>query len=108
MRLDRFTKRSQEALQAARQAAESLQHATLEPEHLLLALLEQPDGLVPALLRRMEVQPEPLSARVRGALDARPKQVGGGGEVSISPTLRNVLTGAFEEMARLKDEYVST
>jgi ATP-dependent Clp protease ATP-binding subunit ClpB len=107
MRLDRFTERSQEALQAAQQAAESLQHATVEPEHLLLALLEQPDGLVPALLRRMEVQPETLSARVRATLEARPKQVGGG-EVNIGPALRPVLMAAFEEMSRLKDEYVST
>ena len=59
MRLDRFTERSQEALQAAQQAAQSLQHPGIDPEHLLLALLEQPDGLVPGLLRRIEVQPEP-------------------------------------------------
>jgi ATP-dependent Clp protease ATP-binding subunit ClpB len=108
VRLDRFTERSQEALQAAQQAAESLQHATVEPEHLLLALLEQPEGLVPTLLRRIEVQPEVLSSRLRAALDARPKQVGGGGEVSISQGLRAVLMAAFEEMSRLNDEYVST
>ncbi|HEV7677292.1 MAG TPA: Clp protease N-terminal domain-containing protein, partial [Candidatus Dormibacteraeota bacterium] len=108
MRLDRFTERSQEALQAAQQAAESLQHATLEPEHLLLALLEQPEGLVPSLLRRMEVQPDTLGARLRAILDSRPKQVGGGGEAQISPALRQVLMSAFEEMSRLKDEYVST
>jgi ATP-dependent Clp protease ATP-binding subunit ClpB len=107
VRLDRFTERSQEALQAAQQAAESLQHATVEPEHLLLALLEQPDGLVPALLRRIEVPPEQLSARLQAALDQRPKQVGGG-EVGIGPALRPVLMAAFDEMARLKDEYVST
>jgi ATP-dependent Clp protease ATP-binding subunit ClpB len=107
VRLDRFTERSQEALQAAQQAALSLQHATVDPEHLLLALLEQPEGLVPALLRRVEAQPEPLTARLRAALEARPKQVGGG-EPTIGPQLRPVLTAAFEEMARLKDEYVST
>jgi ATP-dependent Clp protease ATP-binding subunit ClpB len=107
MRLDRFTERSQEALQAAQQAAESLQHATVEPEHLLLALLEQPEGLVPALLRRIEVQPEMLSARLHSLLESRPKQVGGG-EVTIGPQLRPVLMAAFDEMGRLKDEYVST
>jgi len=107
VRLDRFTERSQEALQAAQQAAQTLQHATVDPEHLLLALLEQPEGLVPSLLRRMEVQPEPLSARVRAGLDARPRQVGGG-EAGIGPGLRDVLLGAFEEMNRLHDEYVST
>jgi ATP-dependent Clp protease ATP-binding subunit ClpB len=107
MRLDRFTERSQEALQGAQQAAQALQHASVDPEHLLLALLEQPEGLVPTLLRRLEVSPEPLSARLRAQLEARPKQVGGG-EPTVSPQLRSVLMAAFEEMSRLKDEYVST
>jgi ATP-dependent Clp protease ATP-binding subunit ClpB len=107
VRLDRFTERSQEALQAAQQAASTMQHATVEPEHLLLALLEQPEGLVPTLLRRLEVQPEPLAARVRAMLDNRPRQ-SGGGEPAVSPALRDVLLAAFDEMAQLKDEYVST
>ena len=107
MRLDRFTERSQEALQAAQQAAETLQHATVDPEHLLLALLEQPEGLVPGLLRRLEVAPQPLSARLRAGLDARPKQVGGG-QPAVGAQLRSVLIAAFDEMDRLKDEYVST
>ncbi len=108
MRLDRFTERSQEALQGAQQAAESLQHAIIEPEHLLLALLEQPEGLVPALLRRLEAQPETMAARLHSILESRPKQVGGGAEPTISPALRAVLMAAFDEMSRLKDEYVST
>jgi ATP-dependent Clp protease ATP-binding subunit ClpB len=107
MRLDRFTERSQEALQAAQTAATSLQHPTVLPEHLLLALLHQDDGLVPAFLRRMEVQPEPLAARLQSMLEARPKQIGGG-EPPAGSALRDVLMGAFDEMARLKDEYVST
>jgi ATP-dependent Clp protease ATP-binding subunit ClpB len=107
MRLDRFTERSQEALQAAQTAATSLQHPTVLPEHLLLALLHQDDGLVPAFLRRMEVQPEPLAARLQSMLEARPKQIGGG-EPPAGAALRDVLMGAFDEMARLKDEYVST
>src|SRR5207302_1705764 len=107
VRLDRFTERSQEALTAAQQAAAQLQHATVEPEHLLLALLEQDDGLVPALLRRLEVQPEPLAARWHAALENRAKQIGGG-EPQVGNALRTVLMAAFDEMARLKDEYVST
>jgi ATP-dependent Clp protease ATP-binding subunit ClpB len=108
LRLDRFTERSQEALQAAQQAAQTLQHATVDPEHLLVALLDQPEGLVPALLRRLEAAPEPLAARLHSALESRPKQIGGGGEPQIGPGLRAVLTGAFDEMAKLKDEFVST
>ena len=108
MRLDRFTERSQEALTAAQQAAQELQHATVEAEHLLLALLEQQDGLVPTLLRRLEVLPEPLARRLQAILENRPKQISGGAEATIGPGLRAVLLSAFDEMTRLKDEYVST
>src|SRR5487761_1677227 len=107
MRLDRFTERSQEALQAAQTAAASLQHPAVEPEHLLLALLNQDEGLVPALLRRLEVQPETLAARLQSMLESRPKQWGVA-EPQIGSGLRAVLMAAFDEMARLKDEYVST
>src|SRR5487761_565162 len=96
MRLDRFTERSQEALQAAQTAAASLQHPAVEPEHLL-----------PALLRRLEVQPETLAARLQSMLESRPKQLGVA-EPQIGSGLRAVLMAAFDEMARLKDEYVST
>jgi ATP-dependent Clp protease ATP-binding subunit ClpB len=107
VRLDRFTERSQEALTAAQQAAQQLQHPTVEPEHLLLALLEQDEGLVPALLRRLEVAPEPLAARLHAWLENRPKQVGVT-EPTVGNALRTVLMTAFDEMSRLKDEYVST
>jgi ATP-dependent Clp protease ATP-binding subunit ClpB len=107
VRLDRFTERSQEALTAAQQAAQQLQHPTVEPDHLLLALLEQEDGLVPALLRRLEVSPEPMAARLHASLENRPKQVGVT-EPAVGSALRTVLMTAFDEMSRLKDEYVST
>src|SRR5450631_968235 len=107
MRLDRFTERSQEALQAAQQAASALQHATVEPEHILLALLRQQDGLVPSLLQRLEVAPQPLAARLESELEGRPKQYGGG-DPAVGAALRTVLMAAFDEMSRLKDEYVST
>ena len=107
MRLDRFTERSQEALTAAQQAAQQLQHPAVEPEHLLLALLEQEEGLVPALLRRLEVAPAPMAARLHASLENRPKQVGVT-EPSVGTALRTVLMTAFDEMSRLKDEYVST
>jgi ATP-dependent Clp protease ATP-binding subunit ClpB len=106
MRLDRFTQRSQEALEAAQQAAATLQNAEVEPLHLLFALLHQEDGLVPSLLRRLEVAPEPLAARIQNTLDSRPKQIGS--SPGVGAALREVLMQAFQEMERLKDEYVST
>jgi ATP-dependent Clp protease ATP-binding subunit ClpB len=107
VRLDRFTERSQEALTAAQQAAQQLQHPSVEPEHLLLALLEQDDGLVPSLLRRLEVAPEPLAARLQASLENRSKQIGVT-DPTVSTALRTLLMTAFDEMSRLKDEYVST
>jgi ATP-dependent Clp protease ATP-binding subunit ClpB len=107
MRLDRFTERSQEALQAAQQVAQQLRHPSVEPEHLLLALLNQSDGLVPGLLRRLEVAPGPLAARLQTWLDNLPKQMQGA-DPGIGPALRAVLSSAFEEMSTLKDEFVST
>jgi ATP-dependent Clp protease ATP-binding subunit ClpB len=107
MRLDRFTERSQEALQAAQQAAQQLQHAGVEPSHLLLALLRQEDGLVPSLLQRLEVPPQQMAARLESQLESLPKQYGGG-EAAIGGALREVLMAAFDEMSRLRDEYVST
>jgi ATP-dependent Clp protease ATP-binding subunit ClpB len=108
MRLDRFTERSIEALQVSQQTARRLQHPTVESEHLLLALLWQPEGMVPRLLRRLNVpQLEPLSARLQALLEARAKQHGGG-EPGIGLELRSVLMAAFEEMSRLKDEHLST
>src|SRR5207245_3670365 len=107
MRLDRFTERSEEVMTAAQEVAQQLQHPAVEPEHLLLALLEQDDGLAPTLLRRIEVQPEPLAALLQAALENRPKQVGAA-EPAVGSGLRAVLMAAFDEMARLKDEYVST
>ncbi|MBJ7610300.1 MAG: ATP-dependent chaperone ClpB [Candidatus Dormibacteraeota bacterium] len=107
MRLDRFTERSQEALAAAQQAAQQLQHAAVEPEHLLLALLQQEDGLVPSLLQRLEVAPQPLAARLEAQLGGQPKQYGGA-EPAVGNALRDVLMAAFDEMSRLKDEFVST
>jgi len=95
MRLDRFTERSQEALTAAQQAAQQLQHPAVDPEHLLLALLEQDEGLVPALLRRLEVAPEPMAARLQASLENRPKQIGVS-DPAVSSALRAVLMTAFE------------
>ncbi|MHB8509793.1 MAG: Clp protease N-terminal domain-containing protein, partial [Candidatus Dormibacteria bacterium] len=108
MRLDRFTEKSQEALQAAQAIAEGMQQQAIEPEHLLLALVEQTDGVVRPLLQRLEVNPEVLRVRLREELGRRPIVSGGAGQAFLSQDLRNVLDAAWAEMERLKDEYTST
>jgi ATP-dependent Clp protease ATP-binding subunit ClpB len=106
MRLDRFTQRSQEALEDATQLATSGSHPQVDPEHLLLALLRQTDGSVPALLRQLEVDPAQVAERVSSDLAGRPRQEGA--TPTASRELEQVLRSAWEEMERLQDEYCST
>jgi ATP-dependent Clp protease ATP-binding subunit ClpB len=106
MRLDRFTQRSQEALEDATQLATSGSHPQVDPEHLLLALLRQTDGSVPALLRQLEVDPGQVAQRVSSDLAGRPRQEGAA--PTASRELEQVLRSAWEEMERLQDEYCST
>ncbi len=106
MRLDRFTQRSQEALEGATQLATRYQHPETDPEHLLLALLDQPDGIVAPLLRQVEADPTQVRVRVEADLEGRPRQQGA--TPVASRELEQVLRGAWEEMERLQDEYCST
>src|SRR5208337_1800124 len=81
----------------------------VEPEHLLLALLEQSEGIIPQIFQKMGVSLPNLTARVEEALGQIPKVYGGGtGQVYISPRLKKVLDSSFQEAERLKDAYVST
>ncbi len=106
MRLDRFTERSQEALQAATQLATTLEHPEVEPEHLLLALVEEPAGLIQPLLRRLEADPAAMAQQLRRDLEGRPRQQGAA--PLPSRELTAVLNAAWQEMERLQDEYCST
>ncbi|MGA9775757.1 MAG: ATP-dependent chaperone ClpB [Candidatus Dormiibacterota bacterium] len=106
MRLDRFTQRSQEALEQATDLATSGHHPQIDPEHLLLALVRQQDGVVAPLLRQLEVDPGQVAARLVADLDGRPQQEGAAPVASRE--LEGVLQSAWEEMNRLKDEYCST
>ena len=106
MRLDRFTQRSQEALEDATQLATSGSHPQVDPEHLLLALVRQTDGSVPALLRQLEVDPALVAQRVSSDLAGRPRQEGAA--PTASRELEQLLRSAWEEMERLQDEYCST
>ncbi len=106
MRTDRFTERSQEALQQATRLAEEFGQPEVEPEHLLLALLDQPDGLVVPLLQRMEGNPAAIAQRLRTDLGQRPRQTGA--QPLASRELTSVLQTAGREMEQLQDQYCST
>jgi ATP-dependent Clp protease ATP-binding subunit ClpB len=107
MNLNKFTEKAQEAILGAQQLAESLNHAQIEPEHLLVALVEQPEGVVPAVLQKMNVNPGAVARDMRAELGRAP-QAYGGSQPGISPRLKLVLDLAQAEAGRLKDEYVST
>jgi ATP-dependent Clp protease ATP-binding subunit ClpB len=107
---NRLTTRSSEALHDAQARAIRLGHTEVDGEHLLDALLEQPEGLVPRLLAQSGVDADKLRAELGSALARRPKVSGPGvppGQVAITQRLARLLDAADREAGRLKDEYVS-
>jgi len=110
MDLNKLTQKSQEAVQAAQTKALRYGHVEVDGEHLLLALLEQSDGLVPRLLARMEIPVTSLSQALEQELERRPKTSGPGveaGKIYVTQRLQKLMLEAEEEAKRLKDEYVS-
>ncbi len=107
MNLNKFTEKAQEAVVASQRLADSLNHAQIDPEHLLVTLAEQADGVVPSLLRKMNVDPAEIGRAAREDL-ARLPQAYGGSQAGISPRLKLVIDLAQAEADRLKDDYVST
>lgn len=110
MDINKFTLKSQEAVQAAETKATRFGHIEVDGEHLLLAMIEQPDGLAPKLLQRMEIPVDQVRRRLEEELARRPRISGPGierGKTYISQRLNRLLYNAQEEAQRLKDEYVS-
>ena len=111
MQPDRFTIKSQEALQAAQRLADERRNPQTTPEHLLAVLLEQDDGLVPAVLRKLGAEPGAVRQQLTPALDAMPTLSAGPSTpepAAAAGELVQILRSAESEMRELKDEYVST
>jgi ATP-dependent Clp protease ATP-binding subunit ClpB len=111
MQADRFTIKSQEALEAAQRLAAERRNPQTRPEHLLAVLLEQDGGVVVPVLRKLGVDPAAVRATLGPALEALPRMTGGtGAQEPTGPSneLIEVLRAAEEEMRALKDEYIST
>ncbi len=107
MRMDKFTLKTQEALQAAADIAGENGQQSLEPIHVLLALLRQEDGIVAPILQKLDISPENLSAEAERIISRLPKVQGASGQY-MSNELNVVLEQAWKEAERLKDEYLST
>lgn len=111
MRFDRFTERAQEAAQRAAEIIQRYEHNQIDSEHILLALIEQPQGAVPQLLEVLKVDAAALSERLDYVLRTSPKANifgGGTGQIFITPRVKRVVDIANQEANRLKDEYIST
>ncbi|MDR1148170.1 MAG: ATP-dependent chaperone ClpB [Spirochaetaceae bacterium] len=108
MNYDKFTIKAQDALNEASALAQKSDHAQIDGEHLLLALLDQKDGLVPPLLERIGVNPAALAGECRSRIAALPKVYGDAAQVYLSPGLSKTLAKAESEAAGLKDDFVST
>src|SRR5437667_245931 len=110
MDLNKFTERSQAALMEAQNIATRNQHQAVDIEHLLLALLEQEDGLVPRLFEKAKVAPDLLKAKIEEELSRIPRVSGtdmAGQSVYVTQRLNKLLVKALDEAKKLKDEYVS-
>jgi ATP-dependent Clp protease ATP-binding subunit ClpC len=113
MRFDRFTERAQDATSRALEILQRYGHTQVDIEHIMLALLEQPDGVIPQILVKMGVDAVSIQDRVDEDLRTSPRAAatiygGGAGQVFLTPRLKRVIDGAQEEANRLNDEYIST
>ncbi|MEA2115786.1 MAG: ATP-dependent chaperone ClpB [Thermodesulfobacteriota bacterium] len=108
MQLDKFTVKSQEAVQAAHNTAQQFGNQEMQPEHLLKAILEQPEGVVVPVLQKMGVEPSVVLSETNQLIDKLPKVSGGGaGQSYMSQDFKKLLDQAFKSATSMQDEYVS-
>ena len=108
MNLEKYTQKAQEAVLASQQLAEEYNHQAIEPAHLLLALLQQPEGVVPAVVTRIAGSVQAIREDVRKDLAERPKVTGDTGQVGLARPTSDVFKAAEKYAKGMQDEYVST
>src|SRR5215470_19020371 len=106
MRLDKFTLRGQDAIQSATELAERNQHQQVEPEHLLVAMLEQPEGIVRPILGKLGANVAVVLNDTQAAVARFPRVQGG--QQYFSPRLSQIFTEAQKQADKLQDEFIST
>ncbi len=108
MQLDKFTLKSQEAIQAAHTLAQNNGNQEIQPEHLLKATLEQPEGVVVPVLQKMGIEPSVVLSEANQLIENLPKVSGSGaGQTYASQAFRNLLDQSFKTATNMQDEYVS-
>src|ERR1043165_8538815 len=108
IRWDKFTVKAQEAVQRANQLASEHGNPELLPLHLLAALLEDKEGIVPPVLEKIGVGPQAVLNEIYEALNRLPKVSGASSQAALSQAANQLLDRAFKEADTFKDEYVST
>jgi len=108
MELDKFTIKAQEALQSSQNIAEEYGNQEIVPEHILLALLQQEDGVVKPILQKIGSDPKSIENQTVQLIDRLPKVQGSMQPSYLSIRLKKILDDAWTEAERLKDEYLST
>jgi len=106
--LDKFTNKAREAIQSSQELAGSMNHPTATPEHLVLALVTQSEGVVPSLLDQMEVNRRALENDLRLALGKFPRISGEASEPRISPAFQRILESAVQAASQFSDDFVSS
>ena len=107
MKLDKFTQKSQEAIMQAQQIAADMHHQAIEPEHLLLALIRQEDGIVPVIVTKVAGGVQALRADLEKELERRPKIGGANRDVGLSQAAAETLDAAERYAKGMQDDYVS-
>jgi ATP-dependent Clp protease ATP-binding subunit ClpB len=107
MDLNRFTQKAKEAVAGAQALAGEYSHGQIEPEHLLLTLLRQADGIVPQIVQKLEASPAEMALALERMLQGKPKVYGATTQVGLSRELGRALDKAEKIAGRMRDEYVS-
>ena len=106
MQFDKFTIKSQELIQNGQALASRHNNPQIEPEHLLGYMLNEPEGIAGAMLKKLGVSPDAVAKEITHAIGKLPK-VNQPGDVYISQRTKAILDAAFTEAAKMKDQYVS-
>ncbi|MFS4458122.1 ATP-dependent chaperone ClpB [Bdellovibrio sp. HCB2-146] len=106
--IEKMTRKSQEAMQAAARLAERKNNPSVEPEHLLTELLQQSEGIIPRIFDKLQVNQAQFLADLRTRIDKFPQVTGGGQKLFASPRLEKIFSGADKEAAEMGDAYIST
>ncbi len=108
MNLNKFTEKAQEAVLAAQQLAQEHNHSQIEPEHLLLALLQQEGGVAPQVIQKLGPDPRQIAMSLQGELGRKPRVSGDVTQVGLSREAASALDQAEKEARAMRDEFVST